>query len=211
MNNEVNNNVNNELNVKSSNNSKIIIVVLVILLIGGIGFICYDKFINKEKLSAPISSSESEYNGLTVINLTQVNQVISIAGKTYQIRNESNSEQSFLFINDEKVNSQQGNDYYIYAEKAYLFNDIALFTKNSYCGEQIVYAMGKFQGQDNVTPNILIVDNSYHVSDLKLENSILHAKGIPHAFDNHADCYNDNASNVIINIENSYISIVKNN
>ncbi len=53
MNNEVSNNSNNELNVKSNNNSKIIIVILVILLIGALGFICYDKFINKEKPPVP--------------------------------------------------------------------------------------------------------------------------------------------------------------
>lgn len=53
MNNEVSNNSNNELNVKSNNNSKIIIVILAILLIGALGFICYDKFINKEKPPVP--------------------------------------------------------------------------------------------------------------------------------------------------------------
>ena len=56
MNNEVSNNSNNELNVKSNNNSKIIIVILAILLIGALGFICYDKFINKEKPPVPTPS-----------------------------------------------------------------------------------------------------------------------------------------------------------
>ena len=56
MNNEVNNNVNDELNVKSNNNSKIIIIILVVLLICALGFICYDKFINKEKPPVPTPS-----------------------------------------------------------------------------------------------------------------------------------------------------------
>ena len=67
MNNEVNNNTNNELNVKSNNNSKIMVVVLAVLLIGALGFICYDKFINKEKPPVPIPtpSPNNEKKGTT--------------------------------------------------------------------------------------------------------------------------------------------------
>ena len=60
MNNEVSNNSNNELNVKSNNNSKLIIVILAVLLIGALGFICYDKFINKEKPPVPTPSTIPE-------------------------------------------------------------------------------------------------------------------------------------------------------
>ena len=44
---------NNNVVVEKNNNSKIIIAVLVTLLVVALGFICYDKFINKEELPVP--------------------------------------------------------------------------------------------------------------------------------------------------------------
>ena len=72
MNNEANN---NELNVKSNNRSKIIIAILAILLVGALGFICYDKFINKEKPPVPVNDNND--NVVEVVDeITRLNRII---------------------------------------------------------------------------------------------------------------------------------------
>ena len=99
MNNEVSNNSNNELNVKSNNNSKIIIVILAVLLIGALGFICYDKFINKEKppvptpstIPEPTNKEETENKELAEWMTYLLNQKITSVSMVDDIRNEDHT------------------------------------------------------------------------------------------------------------------------
>ena len=69
---------NDNVVTEKSNNSKIIIVILVVLLVGALGFICYDKFFNKEKPPVPTPTPSPTASPVTTNNdtLTTLNKVI---------------------------------------------------------------------------------------------------------------------------------------
>ena len=96
---EENNNINNELNNSSSNYSKIMIDTLAILLIGALGFIIYDKFINKEKPPVPTptpttiptptnNESTDEITTLKEISIPNSDEEVNVDfnGKNYLIQ-----------------------------------------------------------------------------------------------------------------------------
>ena len=134
---------NNNVVTEKNNNSKLIIVILVILLIGALGFICYDKFINKEKppvpTPTPIPTNEEnsekkeigklyELNGIDKITLpngkalnitTEEVEVTDDAGEKY------NREVAVFLIDNVKVNRTIDNDY-IGEDAVFAYKDYVL-------------------------------------------------------------------------------------
>lgn len=215
MNNEVSNNSNNELNVKSNNNSKIIIVILVILLIGALGFICYDKFINKEKppVSTPISnpgdndSNSEKITTLKRIQLSDVDQIANVDGKEFKIKKEVTVDGAFLLIDDAVQ--------YVwdletaYAEFAYVTNKYIIFTVNAQDWETITYAIDK-EGNQISVDDVNKEGNEkgederrYQIHDLKIVDGKLQASG--HLFCGiDGDCPD---IDLMLNYENNIITV----
>ena len=203
MNNEVNNNFNNELNVKPSNNSKIIIVILVILLIGALGFICYDKFINKEKPPVPTSTptptptidKSITVERLDTIKLTTVNQNIKIGNNNYSVR--INSEDDYnLYINDSLISSDFAVD------TVYTIDNFAFFTFYGKFDSSIYYAI------DSNGKEIKVEDNNYYIHDIHLDNGLIVGKGmtVTDALDEDS---NTTEVELVVKYENNTITVTK--
>ena len=184
---EENLNTNNEIN-KSKNSSTIIIVVLVVLLIGALGFICYDKFINKEKPPVPtptptitgtptptVTDSVTPANSVVIdetitlkeISIPNYDEEVNIdyLGHNYLIQIKEGN----LFINnDQKFDSNKNP---ISAQAIYVTKNFILFTAVAQDLSVVSYAMDKDGNKIN------IVDNDYQIRDLKVENGILTAMG----------------------------------
>ena len=98
---------NSEINGKKNNSTKIIIVVLSVLLIGALGFICYDKFINKEKSPVPPSTSISTPAPSTTTNSTDSDSLYKLFSDNLKKKILNWSLRSYLaedgiFYNDNK-------------------------------------------------------------------------------------------------------------
>ena len=178
---EDNNNANNELEVKSNNSSKIIIVILAVLLVGALGFICYDKFINKEKppIPTPIPSNNNESNTddneikyLKSLDLTDENQTIQIGGKSFKLHVEDFDEYDpgKLFINDTLIKENEFDG--ILAEIVYYTNEFAFFVaKGQSNNYYISYAIDRYGNK------LDIKGDSYQMEGFKLNNGIITATG----------------------------------
>ncbi len=186
MNNEVSNDSNNELNVKSNGNSKIIIVILTILLIGALGFIIYDKFINIEKppvstpmptaSSSPTSIASPEDANTIVIDDTIKLKEIAIPNYNEEINIDYNGnnyliqiKEGHLFINNKQILNLNNDP--ISAQTIYVTNKYILFTEVAQDGESISYAINK-NGNE-----IIVEDNNYQIHDIKVSDDNLEASG----------------------------------
>lgn len=174
----------------SNKTVKILLAIFVVLSLALGGFIVYDKILkktdkpdcekceNKDNTSTNNDKGENETNtidgnnGIYILSLTNENQTINFGGKTYKIRNGSNDVQGFLYINDVKVNPQNDDDdYYVYAEKAYITNDLIIFTNIGQCEEHISYVIDKTDNE------VIIKDNGYQIKDVFIQNGQLYATG----------------------------------
>ena len=133
MDNNLNNNFNNELNAKSNNYSKLITACLAILLIGAIGFICYDKFINTEKPPVPTptpTSTDTNDNS----NLPKwISYLLEKNIKTMGYYDENNNWKTISHDQLKGYLQKLSSDYSLYKEKDY---DGGC---SGYCGLQIEY------------------------------------------------------------------------
>ena len=221
MNNEVNNvnqnNLNSENNLSNENKkgySKIIIIVLVVLLVGALGFICYDKFINKEKppvptptpTSTPTPTPTTKNDALTIlktIQLTNKNQSISISGKVYNIRIDKSVETDVagsLYINDVAVLNNDGSE--LAVATVYVTDNYAFFAGHGQFEICIEYAI------DSEGKQIKVEDNNYYIHDIHLDNGLIVGKGmtVTDALDE-----DSNAAEVelIVKYENNKITVTK--
>ena len=214
MNNEVSNNSNNELNVKSNNNSKIIIVILAILLIAALGFICYDKFINKEEPPVPtpvpmITPSPTSTDSIKVENTIVIDETIKLKeisipnsdeeinldyiGHNYLIQIKDGN----LFINNEQIIDSNNDP--VSAQTIYVTNQYILFTAVAQDLSVASYAIDKDGNKIN------IVDNNYQIHNLVSEGNYIKAKG-------HIFCGLDGYcpdKDLIIKYENNTITVMK--
>ena len=204
MNNEVNNNSNDNLNVKVNSYSKLIIVILSILLIGAIGFICYDKFINTEKppVSTPVPSNDVDENKITSfkkVTITDNDQIINIGEKEFKIKKETTIDGSFLLIDDtiQYVDDMET----AYADFAYVTNKYIIFTIIGQDGELISYAI------NNDGKKINTNDNKYQMQDIKNVDGTIVARG--HIFCGlDGDCPD---KELLIKYENNTITVLPKN
>ena len=201
---EENNNINNELNNSSSNYSKIMIATLAILLIGALGFIIYDKFINKEKPPVPTPTPTTiptptnneftdEITTLKEISIPNSDEEVNVDfnGKNYLIQ----IKDGHLFINNKQIFNSNNDP--LSAQNVYVTNKYILFTEVAQDWSVASYAI------DSDENKIDIVDNDYQIHDLKLENGVLTAKG--HIFCGlDGDCPD---KDLIIKYDNSIITI----
>ena len=130
---EEKNNVNNESNVKQNNGSKVIIAVLAVLLIGALGFICYDKFINKEKIPVPAptptDTSDSENSNIP-------KWIDYLLGKNIKSMGYYDENNNWITISHDQLKGylqKLSSEYSLYKEKDY---DGGC---SGYCGLQIEY------------------------------------------------------------------------
>ena len=217
MNNEVSNNSNNELNVKSNNNSKLIIVILAVLLIGALGFICYDKFINKEKppvpTPTPLPTSKNTYvadNTLQNIVLSSENQTVIINGNTINVRinvddTDEHDIEGQLYINDVAIAD------YVTAANVYVASDFMFFIGYEQAVEgyaerydkHITYAI-------DYNGNIININDNYYVmcDNIRLENGEILVTGIRASDSSH---YNNVPTELVIKYENRNLSVFPKN
>ena len=221
---EEKNNVNNESNVKQNNGSKVIIAVLAVLLIGALGFICYDKFINKEKppvptltpmptpTSSPVPTDnintniiEASVGEVKSVELTNKNQTIKFGNNLLQLRvddNYGNNEYITykLFINDKLIEKRSygENEHEIYVNYAFVTNKFVLFTGIYQAPYTLSYAI------DANGNEIKIDDDSLYagVKDIHYEGDSIIATTYPIG---DVDYYE---KTVIIKYENNSIKIV---
>ena len=175
----------NNVNKKTNNAYKVIIFLLVLLLLGAIGFICYDKFINTEKppipnnneiINTPTPNNENQENIVVVDKITifdrveviDTDKLFTIGAKVYKIRKETTVDGAFLLIDDTIRENDLGT---VYADFAYVTNDFILFTTVAQDGEVVSYAIDK-EGKEIVTNN-----NEYQMHDIKLSEGRLIASG----------------------------------
>ena len=192
--------MNNNVNTKSSNSSKIIIAILAILLIGTLSFICYDKFINKEKppvtptnTTNTTDNTKDDKSSLTVLNsfeLTNENQSIKIGNNTFNVRIPALHE-GVLYINDQEYN--YGADY------VYVTDNFAFFTQLGQFNSSIEYAI-----DENGNAIKLEVGN-YYIHDMHIENGMIVGKGMDviEALDKEIS----NDIDLILKYENGVLSI----
>ena len=209
MNNEANN---NELNVKSNNSSKIIIAILAILLVGALGFICYDKFINNEKPPVSIPTDEGAKTiKLDKIELTNDNQTTTLGNNTYTVL--SQLEAGYLYINNEAILDSDGNN--ISAHSAYITDDFMFFVGNgqsySESGEMyqeyITYAIDVNGDRISINNDShLIVDSFYPLRNIRVENGEIIADGL-----RFSDADNYTLTKLVIKNENNMVTIVPKN
>lgn len=202
---------NNNVVVEKNSNSKIVIVILVILLVGTLGFICYDKFINTEKPPVPTSDDKINKDGITSlgrIEITGENQIVNLDGKEFKIKKEITVDGAFLLIDD---NIQYVWDIEtVYAEYAYVTNKYIIFTVNAQDWETITYAIDKNGNQievDDINKDENDTgDNSqqYQLHNFKVVDNKLQASG-------HIFCGLDGSCpdiDLIINYENNKIIVI---
>ena len=175
MNNEFNNNVNNELNIKSNNSSKIIIAILAILLIGALGYICYDKFIDNEKtpVPTPTPTASSEIVGVKEITVTKENQQVKVGNNTLNIKQcDGEFLEDALCINDKpKYKNGVENDY-IAVQKMYVADNFIFFTGYGQFYEWINYAV------DENGNEIKVKENDYSFNGAHFENGEIVTSGV---------------------------------
>ena len=166
--------MNNELNNNSRN--KLIIVILGVVLVGALGFICYDKFINNEKPPIPtpvvIPSNDVDKDKITTlkkVTITDIDQIVNIGEKEFKIRKETTIDGSFLLIDNDIRNI--GDMETVYADFAYATNKFMFFTIIGQDGELISYAI------DSTGKEITFNDNKYQMQDIKLVDGNLEASG----------------------------------
>ena len=207
MNNEVNNNTNNELNVKSNNSSKIMVVVLAILLIGALGFICYDKFINNEKPPVPTpvpttpTNTTEKNDSLTILNkleLTTENQSIQVGGNTFNVRIPSENKGG-LYINNSLVR-----EYGYGVDHVYVTDDFAFFTLHGQFDSAIEYAI------DSNGNEIKLQVGNYYIHDIRLDNGLIVGKGMDavEALDENSNAVE---KELVVKYENGVITITSKN
>ena len=214
---------NGDLSGKSNNSVKIIIILIVALLIGVLGFICYDKFINKEKppvpTPTPISTSSTDGNEsgsekittLKRIQLTDVDQIANVDGKEFKIKKEITVDGAYLLIDDaiqyvEDIETA-------YAEYAYVTDKYIIFTVNAQEGETIAYAIDK-NGNSISIDDVNKDENEkgedkqvYQIHDLKIVDDNLQASG--HVFCGlDGDCQD---IDLILKYENNTITVLPKN
>ena len=102
---------------------------------------------------------------LKKMEVTEANQSIKIGGKTFNIRKDSDGA---LYVDDEKVISRHGDEYY--ADYLYLTDKFAIFTNGAQFKEYIGYALSE-------TGAVAIIDGERQMDNFKLVNGYLHAKG----------------------------------
>lgn len=182
-------NVNNQ---QKSNSNKAIIIVLVLIIIGLLGFIVYDKFIQEdtksesgtqekecncpkcdecekcESSSTQCTCSASSCLGEKItsfkkIELTDKNQEIKIGKKTYKVRK---NKDGVLYVNDE---NPLFNDEY-YPDYVYLTDKFAIFTNGAQFKEHIGYALSE-------NGSIVVNNNNSQMENFKMIDGYLHAYG----------------------------------
>ncbi len=190
--------------MKNKSGSKIGIIILTLILIGAIGFVCYDKFFNTEKLPVPTpiqkddKTSDNNITKLTRITITDTNQLVTIGNKEYNIKKEVTVDGAFLLIND--AIQELWDMETVYADYAYVTNKYIIFTTKEDL-ETIVYAIDE-EGNEIATN-----DNKYQVHDLKVTDNKVYAKG-------HVSCELEDScqeEELIITYENDIITVLKNN
>ena len=166
--------MNNE--VKRNSRNKLIVVILSIFLIGALGFICYDKFINNEKppvpTPTPVPSNDVDKDKITAlkkVTITDVDQIVNIGEKEFKIKKETTVDGSFLLIDNDIRNIGEMDT--VYADFAYATNKFIFFTIIGQDGELISYAI------DSTGKEITINDNKYQMQDIKLVDGNLEASG----------------------------------
>ena len=210
----MNNNLqeNNNVVTEKNNNSKIIIVILVVLLIGALGFICYDKFINKEKPPVPTPSTTPEptdnnksITTLKEVKLTPENQTITIGNNNLNIRIESESDYS-LYINDSLVQdnhtfNETDNTLYFSSNTVYVTDNYAFFIGYGQF-DMIDYAI------DSNGKEINVENNNYYIHDIHLDNGLIVGKGmtVTDALDEDS---NAAEAELIVKYENNKITVTK--
>jgi len=160
----------NKVNNNANNYCKIIIAILVVLLIGALGFICYDKFINSEKQN---SSNNTEIKYLKSLDLNDENQIIQIGEKSFKLRVEGRGEYEpgNLYINDALIKYNEESDG-ILAEMVYYTNEFAFFVIKGQSNKYgISYAIDKYGN------SLSIKDDYYQMDDFKLTNGVINATG----------------------------------
>lgn len=213
MNNEVNNNANNELEVKSNNSSKLIIASLAILLIGALGFIIYDKILKKEetkecfknecqceKCDNTNNSLGEKISSLKKIIPTTSNQIVKIGKKEYKVRRDDKYN---LLINDEYIYDENGFEIGIDANgnsHLYLTDKFMFNTGSGQMDEHLDYAIDE-NGKINV-----INDKYIQMKDFKVVDGYLHATGCFTKFDEEAhELYCEYKDVIIKYIDNTLV------
>ncbi len=208
-----------EKNIKSNKYSKIVIIILSILLIGALGFICYDKFINNEKPPVPTPASPAtptpknnetidETNTIEKISIDETTTLkeISISDYNVEVKIDFNGQDYLIQIRDGNlfINNKQifdSNNEPTSAQIAYATNKYILFVAAAQDAGVISYAMDKNGNK------LTVVDNDYQIHSLKFENGVLTAKG--HIFCG-IDC-NCPDKNLTINYKNNTITVIPKN
>lgn len=184
------NSVNNE---QKNSSNKAIIIVLVLIIIGLLGFIVYDKFLQKdtkpetnmqekecncpkceESKENENSSTSSDFGekitSLKKITITEKNQTIKIGKKEYNVRRDNEYN---LLINDNYI-YKDGIEIGIDANEnghLYLTDKFMFLTNPAQMEEYLEYAIDENGKID------IINDNFLQMKDFKIVNSYLHASG----------------------------------
>ena len=225
---EDNLNTNNEINGGKTNNNNIIIIVLTILLVGALGFICYDKFINTEKPPVPtpvptpsVNPTPTGTDNLEIIEikegdfkeiqLTESNKIINIGNKSFNIRIEKMGDSDVagpLYIDDVAITDKD--DLNVHAAYAYVTNDFIFFigygqsfyVENETYQEYITYAI------DSNGDKINLSEHQYQLRDIHLESDEIVATGV-----NALDALEDKATptKLVIKFENNTITVMPKN
>lgn len=217
---------NNEINNKKDN-SLLIIIVLGILLIGSLGFICYDKFINtepaKSKDSTPVvtpndkqceecqkcDNNISECNCPTCTSnlgekINTIKEVkVNDKNQTIKIGKKEykvrRDSDYHLLINDESVNNWSGDEIYADHGNIYLTDKFLFVTVVGQFDEWINYALGE-------NGEIVANNNGVQMKQFKVTNGYLHATGgVPIAGD--YDMYVNEHDLLIKYIDNTLIVV----
>ena len=208
---------NNEIK-EDKDNSKIIIIILSILLVCALSFICYDKFINKEKPPVPtptptatvtpeptnevIPTDTPEPAKTVVIDETVKLKEISIPNYNEEVNIDYNGrifliqiKDGHLFIDNKQI--VDSNNEPISAQTIYVTDKYILFTAVGQDLSVATYAIDKDGNKVN------IVTNNYQFYKLAVEGDYIKAEG--HIFCGiDGDCPD---KDLIIKYENNTITI----
>lgn len=153
----------------------ILMIFCVLLSVATLAVVVYDRFIDKHEelettILKPIGGSVKKNNDtFEVINMTKENQTVKIGKKEFKIKNDNSGEDGdILFINNQVVRQHGKN---IYSERAYVTDDIIIFTIIGQCGEKIVYVINE-DGKE------ISFSSQYQLNNLHLEDGALYAQGI---------------------------------
>ena len=163
--------------LKRNNNKKnVVIIVLVFAIVLMITLVVF--YYRNNKGTESNSNNENGNNNTIVVDkitsvskitINDTDQVVKVDGKEFKIKKETSVDGSFLLINGEIVNTDNGGS--IYADNAYVTNKFIIFTIIGQENESIVYAI------DQNGNKIKVEDNKYQINDLKVVNDHLQASG----------------------------------